>query len=150
MKKRLIQPLPNRREQCDMFAHRRRVAENLSLLGGFSVAIQNSKHPKWPTFGVFRLLYTRFVCRVYSMTTNTIKRVNISLPVETLNEIDSVTTKGNRSQFIAKAVDFYVQEVGKKKLRNALKEGALQQSKRDTFLASEWFNLDEDTWQKSK
>ena len=83
------------------------------------------------------------------MTINTIKRVNISLPVQTLTEIDKVTSKGNRSQFIAKAVDFYVQEVGRKKLRAALKEGAQQQAKRDTSLASEWFNLDEDTWQKS-
>jgi len=83
------------------------------------------------------------------MTTTSVKRVNITLPVETLSEIDQVTTRGNRSRFIAQAVSFYVKEVSRKNMAAALKEGAIHQSKRDLDISAQWFNLDEETWQKN-
>ena len=83
------------------------------------------------------------------MNTNSVKRVNITLPARTLNEIDKVAARGDRSRFINRAVNFYVQEIGRKNLRAALKEGAVKRSERDGDISAEWFKLDEEAWQES-
>jgi len=75
------------------------------------------------------------------------KRVNITLPEETLELIDQVTEHGDRSRFIDDAVRHYIQETGRANLRKRLKEGALRRAERDLGLAEEWFNVDEDVWQ---
>jgi CopG family transcriptional regulator / antitoxin EndoAI len=75
------------------------------------------------------------------------RRINISLPEETLALIDRVAKLGDRSRFIDEAVKHYVQEVGRSKLRKQLQEGALRRAKRDLALAEEWFGLDEEVWQ---
>lgn len=76
------------------------------------------------------------------MKTGSIKRVNITLPEKTLADIDKVAKRGDRSRFIDRAVNFYVQEVGQKNLRSALKEGSIRRSDRDRSISNEWFNLD--------
>ena len=83
------------------------------------------------------------------MNTDSIKRVNITLPARTLREIDKVAERGDRSRFINLAVNFYVQEIGRKNLRSALKEGAIRRSERDRDISTEWFKLDEEVWQGS-
>jgi CopG family transcriptional regulator / antitoxin EndoAI len=75
------------------------------------------------------------------------RRINISLPEETLALIDRVAKLGDRSRFIDEAVKHYIQEVGRSKLRKQLQEGALRRAKRDLALAEEWFGLDEEVWQ---
>jgi CopG family transcriptional regulator/antitoxin EndoAI len=75
------------------------------------------------------------------------RRINISLPEETLALIDRVAKQGDRSRFIDEAIKHYVQEVGRSKLRTQLQEGALRRAKRDLTLAEEWFGLDEEVWQ---
>jgi CopG family transcriptional regulator / antitoxin EndoAI len=75
------------------------------------------------------------------------RRINISLPEETLALIDRVAKLGDRSRFIDEAVKHYVQEVGRSKLRKQLQEGALRRARRDLALAEEWFGLDEEVWQ---
>jgi CopG family transcriptional regulator / antitoxin EndoAI len=75
------------------------------------------------------------------------RRINITLPEETLALIDRVAKLGDRSRFIDEAVKHYVQEVGRGKLRKQLQEGALRRAKRDLALAEEWFGLDEEAWQ---
>ena len=52
------------------------------------------------------------------------KRINITLPEETLGFIDRVTARGDRSRFIEEAVHHYIQETGRTNLRKRLKEGA--------------------------
>lgn len=83
--------------------------------------------------------------RVYNgnMSTDISKRVNISLPTATLLKIDGLIEKGDRSKFIAAAVHYYVDAVGKKQLQAALKEGALRHVVRDSGIADEWFSIDE-------
>jgi len=76
------------------------------------------------------------------MKTSSIKRVNITLPTKTLSKIDKIAERGDRSQFINQAVNFYVEEVGRKNLRAILKEGAKKQSERDRSISAEWFKLD--------
>lgn len=75
------------------------------------------------------------------------RRINISLPEETLALIDRVAKLGDRSRFIDEAVKHYVHEVGRSKLRKQLQEGALRRATRDLTLAEEWVGLDEDVWQ---
>jgi CopG family transcriptional regulator / antitoxin EndoAI len=78
------------------------------------------------------------------------KRINITLPEETVRLIDRVTKKGDRSSFINHAVRHYVERAGKENLRKRLQEGALKRAQRDLSLAQEWFDVDEEVWQKSK
>ena len=80
------------------------------------------------------------------MSTDTVKRVNISLPAATLAKIDNLTTKGDRSKFIDQAVHFYVETVGRQQLEAALKEGALHHANRDSDVAKDWFAVDESLW----
>lgn len=84
------------------------------------------------------------------MSTDTTKRVNISLPSSTLQKIDNLTDKGDRSRFINQAVHYYVDAVGQKQLKAALKEGALRNASRDSSIAAEWFHIDESVWPENK
>ena len=72
------------------------------------------------------------------------KRVNVSLPEGTLRLLDQVAAKRERSRLISEAVYFYVKEMGRAKLRQQLKEGAIRRSERDLSLAQEWFPLEDE------
>lgn len=74
--------------------------------------------------------------------THNLKRINITLPEETLKLLDKVADYGSRSRFIDHAIRFYTDTVGKKNLRKGLKEGALVRADRDMQLVEEWFLLD--------
>jgi len=78
------------------------------------------------------------------------KRINISLPEETLQLIDRVVEKGDRSRFIDTAVKKFVETRGRARLERLLKEGALKRGGRDLGLAQEWFALEEEAWPKGK
>lgn len=75
------------------------------------------------------------------------RRVNITLPEETIRLIDRTTARGDRSRFIDQAVRYFVQAARRTKLRKLLKEGAVRRAERDALLAEEWVDLDEDAWQ---
>jgi CopG family transcriptional regulator / antitoxin EndoAI len=74
------------------------------------------------------------------------KRINITLPEETLELIDRVAEPGDRSRLIDEAVRHYIQETGRANLRKRLKEGAIRWAARDLHLAEEWFSIDEEVW----
>ena len=74
------------------------------------------------------------------------KRINISLPEETIEPIDRVTEHGDRSRLIDEAVRRYIQETGRANLRKRLKEGAIRRAERDLQVTAEWFTVDEDVW----
>ena len=77
------------------------------------------------------------------------RRINISLPEETVSLLDRVAPRGDRSQLIAEAVKFYVEHTGRAQLRKLLKEGALRRAERDHAVANEWFFLDEELWRRN-
>ena len=83
-------------------------------------------------------------------TVSTYRRLNITLPEKTVRLIDRVAQKGDRSSFIAQAVERYVTEIGRANLKKQLKEGALRRADRDLSLAREWFDIEEETWQGSR
>ena len=74
------------------------------------------------------------------------RRLNISLPDETVQLLDRVAAKGERSQIIAEAVTKYVVEVGKARIRKRMKERALNRGELDLKIAEEWFPIDEEAW----
>ena len=74
------------------------------------------------------------------------RRLNISLPEETVRLLDRVAAKGERSHVIAEAVAMYVTKVGKARLRRLMKERALERGEADLRIAEEWFNVDQQAW----
>jgi CopG family transcriptional regulator/antitoxin EndoAI len=76
------------------------------------------------------------------------KRINITLPEETVRLLDRVARKGSRSRLIDRAVRRYVAEVGRANLRKRLKEGAMREAGLDLQLAEEWFPLEEEAWRE--
>jgi CopG family transcriptional regulator / antitoxin EndoAI len=74
-------------------------------------------------------------------------RINITLPEETVQLIDRVSKKGNRSRLIDRAVKRYVTDARRATLRKRLKEGALRRAERDLRVAQESFFLEEEAWQ---
>jgi CopG family transcriptional regulator / antitoxin EndoAI len=75
------------------------------------------------------------------------KRINILLPEKTVAVLDRVTTKGDRSRFIDRAVLHYIEPRGKQSLREKLKEGYQANAERDLAIAAEWFPLEEEAWE---
>ena len=78
------------------------------------------------------------------------RRINITLPNETIELLDRIVPKGDLSRFINDAVQYYITEVEKKKLRKQLIQGAIERSQRDLNLAEAWFDLEEEAWLKNQ
>lgn len=72
------------------------------------------------------------------------RQINITLPDETIELIDQVVDKGDRSGFINEAVQYYIAQKALVNFREQLKEGAFQQAERDLELVEEWFDLEEE------
>jgi CopG family transcriptional regulator/antitoxin EndoAI len=75
------------------------------------------------------------------------KRINVILPDKTVAVLDRITTKGNRSRFIDRAVMSLVETEGKMNLRERLKTEAIANTERDLAIAAEWFPLEEEAAQ---
>lgn len=71
------------------------------------------------------------------------QRINVTLPVLTVQLIDRVAGKGERSHLIDYAVRSIIDRQGRRNLRKLLREGATQRAQRDRVLAEEWFRLDD-------
>ena len=78
------------------------------------------------------------------------KRVNVTLPEETIRLIDRSANHGNRSRFIDEAVKHFVRAHGRTQLRRLLEEGAERRAARDLAIAEEWFPVDKDAWRKRR
>lgn len=75
-------------------------------------------------------------------------RINITLPEVTLRRINQIVHPGERSRFIAQAVEFYANTLKKAELRRRLREGALRRAGRDRLMAEEWTGIDEESWRE--
>ena len=76
------------------------------------------------------------------------KRLNITLPESTVALLENVADKGQRSVFIDVAIKHYVKQIKQESLRESLKAGAIARSQRDLAVAEEWFEIEEESWQK--
>ena len=71
------------------------------------------------------------------------RRLNISLPEETVQMMDRIAKTGGRSRLIDEAVREFVQRRQKASLKKQLEEGARCRASRDLAIAEEW-SLPED------
>jgi metal-responsive CopG/Arc/MetJ family transcriptional regulator len=71
------------------------------------------------------------------------RRLNITLPEETVALIDSVAKAGDRSRLINEAVRLYIKTFATQNLRRRMREGARARADRDIAIALEWFPRDE-------
>jgi CopG family transcriptional regulator / antitoxin EndoAI len=76
------------------------------------------------------------------------KRLNITLPESTVALLETVADKGERSTFIDTAIVSYIKQTKQETLRENLKNGAIARSQRDLSLSEEWFDVEEELWQK--
>jgi CopG family transcriptional regulator / antitoxin EndoAI len=76
------------------------------------------------------------------------KRINITLPQETLELMNRLAAKGDRSEFIKEAVEEYVKKRSRSSLRRRLKEGAAKEAELDLRIAQEWFDLEKEACPK--
>ncbi len=74
------------------------------------------------------------------------RRINVTLPRDTVQLLERVAPRGGRSRLIASAIRRYVGETGRANLRRRLKEGATRRAERDLALATEWFAIDKESW----
>jgi len=72
------------------------------------------------------------------------RKINISLPEQTLHLIEQITDKRNRSRFIDEAVKYYMEQVSNIRLREQLKEGAVKRAERDLKLSQELNDMEDD------
>lgn len=83
-----------------------------------------------------------------AMKKNVYKRLNITLPESTVLLLEAAADKGERSVFIDVAIKSYIKQIKQENLRERLKAGAIARSQRDLALSKEWFETEEDLWQK--
>ena len=78
------------------------------------------------------------------------RRLNITLPEETVRLIDRVAKSGKRSRLINQAVREFLERKQLASLRKQLEEGARRRAKRDLALSEEWVSLEEEAWEKAQ
>lgn len=71
------------------------------------------------------------------------KRLNITLPEETVRLMDRVAGKGRRSNLIDRAVRRYVKEETRANLRKQLAAAYRANAEEDLQLAEDWFPVEE-------
>ena len=76
------------------------------------------------------------------------KRINIVLPDATVQTIDRMVKPGQRSRFIDTAVQHYVANRSVEALRAQLERTAVRDQDLDREVASDWFAVDQQTWQQ--
>ena len=74
------------------------------------------------------------------------RRINITLPEETVRLLDRVSEKGDRSGLIDRAIKHYIERRGRANLRRQLKEGYQRRSAIDLQVAEEWFPIEHEVW----
>ena len=72
------------------------------------------------------------------------RRINITLPEDTIRLLGRMSGKGQRSALIGRAIRRYLEEAGKASLRRRLKKGYARRARRDLETAETWFLLDEE------
>jgi CopG family transcriptional regulator / antitoxin EndoAI len=78
------------------------------------------------------------------------RRINVTLPSQTLELLDQFAHRGDRSRVIDKAVQFYIAQQEKEQLQQQLKEGATCRAERDLNLADDWLMIEEEAWLQSR
>jgi CopG family transcriptional regulator / antitoxin EndoAI len=78
------------------------------------------------------------------------RRLNITLPEETVALIDRIAKTGGRSRLIDQAIREFVERRQTASLRKHLEEGARRRASRDLAIAEDWSLLEDEAWQKHR
>lgn len=75
---------------------------------------------------------------------SSVKRIMISLPDSLLAEVDGIAAADqlNRSEFIRRAMNFYITECKRRLLREQMKKGYLEMAKINLALVVEHYRLE--------
>jgi len=73
-------------------------------------------------------------------------KMNITLSEHTAYLLEQLTDKASKKSFIEEAVKYYIDHVGKNKIREQLKQGAAKRAERDLQLSHEWDSLEDAIW----
>ena len=76
------------------------------------------------------------------------KRINVILQEATVRTIDRLSRPGQRSRFIERAVQHFVATASPEALEERLRQAALRDRDLDREIASDWFAVDQEQWQK--
>jgi hypothetical protein len=76
------------------------------------------------------------------------RRINVILAETTVRTIDRLSRPGQRSRFIERAVQYYVVTASPEALQERLKQAAIRDHDLDLEIASDWFAVDQEQWQK--
>lgn len=76
------------------------------------------------------------------------KRISLILPESTIAIVDRLTTHGNRSGFIDRAILHYAEAQRIAGLRKHLKAGYRSSAPDDLTIAAEWFPLEQEVIEK--
>ena len=82
------------------------------------------------------------------VTSKRYKRINISIPIETLQLLDDIAPPKKRSQFITEAIKQYANEIKRLQLREQLKAGYIANAESDRKIAEEWFPIEQEVYEK--
>ncbi len=74
------------------------------------------------------------------------KRVNFTLPIETIELINKTAPRGKKSELVNRALQVYIRHLKQKSLRKAMREEALADAELDLEMTKEWNAVDQETW----
>ena len=73
-------------------------------------------------------------------------KMNITLSNHTAYLLEQLTDRASKKRFIEEAVKYYIDHVGRKKIREQLQQGATKRAERDLRLSQEWDSLEDKIW----
>ena len=73
-------------------------------------------------------------------------KMNITLSDQTAHLLEQLTDRMSKKRFIEDAVKYYIDHIGKSKIREQLKQGARERAERDLKLSQEWDDLEDKIW----
>ena len=76
-------------------------------------------------------------------------KVTVTLPSEVMDAVREEAEPRGYSQFIAKAVTYYIEEQRRSALRERLIAGYQAGAEHDQALAEEWRDAEEETWRET-
>jgi metal-responsive CopG/Arc/MetJ family transcriptional regulator len=80
--------------------------------------------------------------------TQTMRRIIVTMPPDLLKQVEETAEKldFNRSQFIRRAVETFLEEQHRHELRESLKEGYLYRAQESLDMAGEFYAAEQEAW----
>lgn len=75
------------------------------------------------------------------------KRINVVMPKTTVSAIDEMVKPGQRSEFITRAVEYYVAIQSAEAIQKRLELTCIRDRDLDQQIAEDWFEVDRQPWQ---